>query len=93
MTPLSPVKPCAPVAPWLGGKRNLARRICGILDAIPCTTYRYLYRHGCPPTRPNVLKGRRSWLVESLRPGRAKALLSDVASGCRSLFGPRNRTC
>ena len=38
-TPLNPVTPVHPVAPWLGGKRNLARRICAILDAIPCTTY------------------------------------------------------
>ncbi|MDT8856481.1 DNA adenine methylase [Paracoccaceae bacterium Fryx2] len=38
--PLStPVEPVLPVAPWLGGKRNLAKRICAQLDAIPCTTY------------------------------------------------------
>lgn len=36
---LTAVAPTAPVAPWLGGKRNLARRICAILDATPCTTY------------------------------------------------------
>ena len=36
---LIPVEPTRPVAPWLGGKRNLARRICARLDAIPCTTY------------------------------------------------------
>ena len=36
---LIPVDPVLPVAPWMGGKRNLARRICGILDALPCTTY------------------------------------------------------
>lgn len=34
----------APVAPWLGGKRNLARRICAIIDGDECragghTTY------------------------------------------------------
>lgn len=34
-----PVMPVAPVAPWLGGKRNLAKRICSILDSAPCTTY------------------------------------------------------
>lgn len=34
-----PTQPTSPVAPWLGGKRNLARRICAILDATPCTTY------------------------------------------------------
>ena len=33
------VQPVSPVAPWLGGKRNLARRICAILDATPCVTY------------------------------------------------------
>lgn len=36
---LTPVQAVSPVAPWLGGKRNLARRICAILDATPCTTY------------------------------------------------------
>lgn len=36
---LTAVTPTAPVAPWLGGKRNLARRICAILDATPCVTY------------------------------------------------------
>ena len=36
---LSPVSPTRPVAPWLGGKRNLARRICAIVDATPCATY------------------------------------------------------
>ena len=34
-----PISPTAPVAPWLGGKRNLARRICAIIDATPCVTY------------------------------------------------------
>ena len=34
-----PISPTAPVAPWLGGKRNLARRICAIIDATPCITY------------------------------------------------------
>ena len=34
-----PISPTAPVAPWLGGKRNLARRICAIIDAAPCVTY------------------------------------------------------
>ena len=36
---LTPTSPIAPVAPWLGGKRNLARRICAILDDTPCATY------------------------------------------------------
>ena len=31
--------PTTPVAPWLGGKRNLAKRICAIIDATPCVTY------------------------------------------------------
>lgn len=34
-----PVAPVAPAAPWLGGKRNLAKRICTILDETPCRTY------------------------------------------------------
>ncbi|QEW21218.1 DNA adenine methylase [Marinibacterium anthonyi] len=34
--PFAPVKP---VAPYLGGKRNLAKRICRIIDADPHTTY------------------------------------------------------
>lgn len=36
---LTPVEPVRPVAPWLGGKRNLAKRITAILDAIPHHTY------------------------------------------------------
>ncbi len=36
---LIPVDPVKPVAPWMGGKRNLAKRVCAILDTIPCTTY------------------------------------------------------
>ena len=36
---LTPVEPVRPVAPWLGGKRNLAKRITAILDAIPHETY------------------------------------------------------
>ena len=37
--PKAHVQPTAPVAPWLGGKRNLAKRICAIVDATPCSTY------------------------------------------------------
>lgn len=37
--PLKPVTPVLPVAPWLGGKRNLAKRLCGLIDGIACTTY------------------------------------------------------
>ncbi|WP_345785277.1 DNA adenine methylase [Roseisolibacter sp. H3M3-2] len=33
------VKPCTPAAPYLGGKRNLAKRLCAIIDATPCRTY------------------------------------------------------
>lgn len=36
---MTPVSPTDPVAPWLGGKRNLARRICAAIDATPCLTY------------------------------------------------------
>ncbi|HBS99157.1 MAG TPA: DNA methyltransferase [Citreicella sp.] len=39
MNTLTPVTSAAPVAPWLGGKRNLAKRICAIIDATPCSTY------------------------------------------------------
>lgn len=35
----TPVNPVSPVAPWIGGKRNLASRICGIIDKTACTTY------------------------------------------------------
>lgn len=37
--PMFPTSPTQPIAPWLGGKRNLAKRICAIIDATPCTTY------------------------------------------------------
>lgn len=36
---LSPVAPVLPVAPWIGGKRNLARVICARIDAIPHKVY------------------------------------------------------
>lgn len=36
---LTPVEPTQPVAPWLGGKRNLAKRITAILDQVPHKTY------------------------------------------------------
>jgi DNA adenine methylase len=38
-TPLSPIETTLPIAPWLGGKRNLAKHICAILDATPHQTY------------------------------------------------------
>lgn len=31
--PHQSVAPTRPVAPWLGGKRNLAKRICALIDA------------------------------------------------------------
>ena len=36
---LSPIAPTQPAAPWMGGKRNLAKRICAIIAATPCTAY------------------------------------------------------
>ena len=39
MSQMTPIAPVSPVAPWLGGKRNLASRLTAMLDAIPCTTY------------------------------------------------------
>ena len=36
---LTPVAPISPVAPWLGGKRNLAKRICGLINRLPHATY------------------------------------------------------
>ncbi len=36
---LSPVTPINPVAPLLGGKRNLAKRICARIEQIPHATY------------------------------------------------------
>lgn len=34
-----PVTPVNPIAPWLGGKRNLAKRLCALIDADQHTTY------------------------------------------------------
>lgn len=36
---LSPVSPVRPLAGYVGGKRNLAKRICAILDRVPHTFY------------------------------------------------------
>ena len=36
---LNPVSPCEPAAPWLGGKRLLAKRICAILSATEHAAY------------------------------------------------------
>ena len=38
-TSLTPVDPVRPVAPWIGGKRNLARRLCALIDATPHDLY------------------------------------------------------
>lgn len=39
MTDLTPIRPVQPVAPWLGGKRALARRISERIAATPHTRY------------------------------------------------------
>ncbi|MXO66234.1 DNA adenine methylase [Altericroceibacterium endophyticum] len=39
MNELQIVAPVRPVAPWLGGKRNLAKRLVGTINAIPHDTY------------------------------------------------------
>ncbi len=36
---LIPVPPAEPAAPWLGGKRHLARRICGLIAATDHASY------------------------------------------------------
>ncbi|WP_420587244.1 DNA adenine methylase [Ruegeria sp.] len=36
---MQPVAPVDPVAPWLGGKRNLAKRITARIESIPHQTY------------------------------------------------------
>ncbi|USI72710.1 DNA adenine methylase [Sphingomonas morindae] len=36
---LRPVRPVRPVAGYIGGKRNLARRICAIIDRVPHSSY------------------------------------------------------
>ena len=36
---LSGVRPVNPIAPYLGGKRNLAERLCAIIAAVPHRTY------------------------------------------------------
>ncbi|MFT4091302.1 MAG: DNA adenine methylase [Asticcacaulis sp.] len=39
MNELSPVKPVLPIAPYIGGKRNLARKIIGLIEQVPHDTY------------------------------------------------------
>lgn len=36
---LQPVQPCSPAAAWIGGKRNLARRLTALIAQIPHDTY------------------------------------------------------
>lgn len=36
---LTSVRPVSPAAPYIGGKRNLAARLCAMIDAIPHRTY------------------------------------------------------
>jgi DNA adenine methylase len=36
---LMPVRPINPVAPYIGGKRNLARRLTAIIDTLDCELY------------------------------------------------------
>ncbi|MFC4593749.1 DNA adenine methylase [Sphingobium tyrosinilyticum] len=38
-TPFVLVRPVSPVAGYIGGKRNLSRRICAIIDATPHSSY------------------------------------------------------
>lgn len=38
-TPFRSVSPVRPVAPYLGGKRNLAKRVCGLIETIPHAIY------------------------------------------------------
>lgn len=37
--PFAPVRPVKPAAPYIGGKRNLARRLVEIIEAVPHRTY------------------------------------------------------
>lgn len=34
-----PVEPVSPPAPWIGGKRRLARRLCARIEATPHDAY------------------------------------------------------
>lgn len=38
-TSCSPVAPVRPIAPWIGGKRGLARRLCAMIEATPHDLY------------------------------------------------------
>ena len=70
---LTPQAPVAPVAPWLGGKRNLASRIVGRLQRLPHTTY----------VEPFVGMGG----IFLRRPFRAKAeIINDASRDVANLF-------
>lgn len=54
---LTPVTPVRPIAPWLGGKRNLAKRICAIIDADALhTTYAEPFAGSSSATIPSSLR-------------------------------------
>jgi len=36
---LEAVQPCLPVAPYVGGKRHLAKNLCGLIETVPHATY------------------------------------------------------
>lgn len=38
-SPFVPVSPVRPAAPYIGGKRNLAKRLCAMIEATPHRTY------------------------------------------------------
>lgn len=38
-TAFVPVRPVSPVAGYIGGKRNLAKRICAIIERTPHSSY------------------------------------------------------
>lgn len=39
MSIMQPVMPVKPVAPYIGGKRNLAKRLCALIASVPHETY------------------------------------------------------
>lgn len=73
MPDLTPVDPVLPVAPWIGGKRNLARRITALIEGIPHSTY----------AEPFVGMGG-IFLRRALRP-RAEAI-NDISREIATLF-------
>lgn len=38
-SPFTPVDPVKPVAPYIGGKRNLAKRLVALIETVPHRTY------------------------------------------------------